>query len=72
MGSKVGSAAKVKLNSFDDLFGGTENTSGSRLSMRNWRIYIHSKDTHSVSLMMKRWRKPRRVLASTVCLFPEL
>ncbi len=31
MGSKTGSAAKVKLNSFDDLFGGTENTSGEQI-----------------------------------------
>ena len=31
MGSKAGSAAKVKLNSFDDLFGGTENTSGEQI-----------------------------------------
>ena len=31
MGSKAGSAAKVKLNSFDDLFGGTGNTSGEQI-----------------------------------------
>ena len=72
MGSKAGSASKVRLNSFDDLFGGAENTSGEQIIMRSWRIYIHSKDTRSVSLMMKRWRKPRRVSAGTVCLYPEL
>ena len=31
MGSKAGSASKVKLNSFDDLFGGTENTAGKQI-----------------------------------------
>ena len=27
MGSKAGSAAKVKINSFEDLFGGADNLS---------------------------------------------
>ena len=31
MGSKAGSASKVRLNSFDDLFGGAENTSGEQI-----------------------------------------
>ena len=31
MGSKAGSASKVRLNSFDDLFGGTENTAGEQI-----------------------------------------
>ena len=31
MGSKAGSASKVKLNSFDDLFGGAGNTSGEQI-----------------------------------------
>ncbi len=31
MGSKAGSASKVKLSSFDDLFGGAENTSGEQI-----------------------------------------
>ena len=31
MGSKAGSAAKVKLNTFDDLFGGAENTAGEQI-----------------------------------------
>ena len=31
MGSKAGSASKVKLNSFDDLFGGAENTAGEQI-----------------------------------------
>ena len=35
MGSKAGSASKVRLNSFDDLFGGAENTAGSRLSVQS-------------------------------------
>ena len=31
MGSKAGSASKVKLNSFDDLFGGAENIAGEQI-----------------------------------------
>lgn len=31
MGSKAGSASKVKLNTFDDLFGGAENTAGEQI-----------------------------------------
>ncbi len=31
MGSKAGSASKVKISNFDDLFGGTENTSGEQI-----------------------------------------
>ena len=31
MGSKAGSASKVRLNSFDDLFGGAENTAGEQI-----------------------------------------
>ena len=31
MGSKAGSAAKVHISKFDDLFGGTENTSGEQI-----------------------------------------
>ena len=31
MGSKAGSASKVKLSSFDDLFGGAENTVGEQI-----------------------------------------
>ena len=31
MGSKAGSASKVRLNSFDDLFGGAEGTSGEQI-----------------------------------------
>ena len=31
MGSKAGSASKVRLNSFDDLFGGAENTVGEQI-----------------------------------------
>ena len=31
MGSKAGSASKVRLNSFDDLFGGAESTSGEQI-----------------------------------------
>ena len=31
MGGKAGSAGKVKINSFDDLFGGTGNTSGEQV-----------------------------------------
>ena len=31
MGSKAGSASKVKLSSFDDLFGGAENTAGDQI-----------------------------------------
>ena len=31
MGSKAGSASKVRLNSFDDLFGGAESTAGEQI-----------------------------------------
>ena len=31
MGSKAGSASKVRLSSFDDLFGGVENTAGEQI-----------------------------------------
>ena len=31
VGSKAGSASKVKLNTFDDLFGGAENTAGEQI-----------------------------------------
>ena len=31
MGSKAGSASKVRLSSFDDLFGGADNTSGEQI-----------------------------------------
>ena len=31
MGSQAGSAAKVKINSFEDLFGGADNTSGEQI-----------------------------------------
>ena len=31
MGSKAGSASKVRINSFDDLFGGADNTAGEQI-----------------------------------------
>jgi len=31
VGSKAGSASKVRLNTFDDLFGGAENTAGEQI-----------------------------------------
>ena len=31
MGSKAGSASKVRLNSFDDLFGSAESASGEQI-----------------------------------------
>ena len=31
MGSKAGSASKIKLSSFDDLFGGSKNTAGEQI-----------------------------------------
>lgn len=68
MGSKAGSASKVKLSSFDDLFGGAENTAGEQIINAKQQIYIRSKDTRSVSLTMKKWRKRQRASASTVCL----
>ena len=71
MGSKAGSASKVRLNSFDDLFGGAENTSGEQI-IHAKLTDLHTFKARSVSLMMKRWRKPRRVSAGTVCLYPEL
>ena len=71
MGSKAGSASKVKLNTFDDLFGGAENTAGEQI-IHAKLADLHSKATLSVSLMMKRWRKPRRASANMVCLYLEL
>lgn len=41
MGSKAGSASKVRLNSFDDLFGGAENTAGEQI------INVKLKDLHT-------------------------
>ncbi len=41
MGSKAGSASKVKLSSFDDLFGGAENTAGEQI------IYAKLADLHT-------------------------
>ncbi len=41
MGSKAGSASKVKLNSFDDLFGGAENTAGEQI------IHVKLTDLHT-------------------------
>mgnify|MGYP006922475228 CR=1 FL=1 len=40
MGSRAGSASKVKLNSFDDLFGGAENTAGEQI------IHVKLTDLH--------------------------
>ena len=41
MGSKAGSASKVRLNSFDDLFGCAGNTSGEQI------IYAKLADLHT-------------------------
>ncbi len=41
MGSKAGSASKVKLSSFDDLFGSAENTAGEQI------IYAKLADLHT-------------------------
>lgn len=41
MGSKAGSASKVKLSSFDDLFGGAENTAGEQI------INVNLADLHT-------------------------
>ena len=51
MGSntKAGSAVKIRMESFDDLFGGnaTQETGQSRLSMRRWQSFMRSKTTRS-------------------------
>ena len=45
MGSKTGSASKVRLNSFDDLFGGAGNTSGEQI-INAKLTYLHTFKGH--------------------------
>lgn len=52
--SKAGSAAKIKLNSYDDLFGGAEMTAGADQVQE---IPMSLKDIRLRCLTMKRCRK---------------
>ena len=72
MGSKAGSASKVKLNSFDDLFGGAENTAGEQIISAKLSD-LHTFKGHPFRVLDdEKWRKPRRASGNTVCLYPEL
>lgn len=70
--NKMGSAAKVKLNSFDDLFGteqpqaGTEQVQ-SRYRKLHYQNCMSSRDTHLRYWTMKKCRKLWRVSESMVC-----
>lgn len=72
--SKTGSAAKVKLNSFDDLFGSSEmQTAGSEQIINAPLAELYDFKNHPfVWLMMKRWRKPQKVSVSMAYLYREL
>lgn len=72
--NKKGSAAKVKLNSFDDLFGSSEmQTAGAEQIINAPLAELHDfKIIPSVWLMMKRWRKPQKVSVSMAYLYREL
>ena len=63
--SKIGSVAKVKLNSFDDLFG-TEQPQ-SRYRKLHYQNCMSSRDTHLRCWTMKKCRKLWRVSESMVC-----
>ena len=68
MGSKAGSASNVKLSSFDDLFGGAENTAGEQI------INVKLADLHTFKghpfrvLDDEKMKKQRRASVNTVCL----
>lgn len=67
--SKAGSAAKVKLNSFDDLFGASDMTAGTdQVQEIPLQSFMSSKDTLLRCWMMKRCRKQWRASETMVCL----
>lgn len=72
MGSKAGSAAKVKINSFEDLFGGADNTSGEQIIHAKLEDLYTFKGHPFRVLDDEKWKKPRRVSGNMVCLSPEL
>ena len=76
MGSnkRAGSASKVRIDKFEDLFGGSAEQESSAEQIINAPLTdLHTfKDHPSGWKMMRRWRKQRRVSASTGCLFRAL
>ena len=65
--SKTGSAAKVKLNSFDDLFGTEKLQTGTEQVQEHCQNCMSSKDTRLRYWMMKRCRKRWKALRSMEC-----
>lgn len=72
--SKAGSAAKVKLSSYDDLFGSVEENAGSEEQI----IRVNSQNCMSLEIirsvywMMKKWKKQRIVSVNMECLYRAL
>lgn len=66
--NKTGSAAKVKLNSFDDLFGTEHLQAGTEQVQEIALSELHElKDTRLRYWMMKRCRKRWKALRSMEC-----
>lgn len=55
--SKIGSAAKVKLNSFDDLFGTDQPQAGTEQVQERYQNCMSLKDTRLRYWTMKRCRR---------------
>ena len=71
--NKAGSAAKVKLNSFDDLFGASDMTVGTdQVQEIPLSSFMSSKDTLLRCWMMRKCRRQWRVSKIMVCLCPAL
>ena len=65
--SKAGSAAKVKLSSYDDLFGNAEEKTEP-----SSRICMSLEIIRSVYWTMKKWKKQRKASVSMGCSYREL
>ena len=72
--TKTGSASKIKMESFDDLFGGSSAQEiGAEQIINAPLADLHEFKDHPLRYWtMKRWRKQRRVSDFTGYLFREL
>lgn len=72
--SKAGSAAKVKLSSYDDLFGNAEEKTGSEEQIIRAKLTdLHELEIiRSVYWTMKKWKKQRKASVSMGCSYREL
>ncbi len=73
--SKAGSAAKVKLNSFDDLFGNAEEkkTGSEEQIIRAKLTDLHEFRNHPFRVLDdEKWKKQRKASVSMGCSYREL